>query len=223
MNEQKILSNLIHVALFTNFEVGRKFNAAVVKLALEGENTFDTELLLDIVAATGFNPDVTKQREAVNFVVANILAKRTGKKPRYVPAQLSKEWPYWASDATGIAFYYKALPKKMQHCWDVDFGTTFKRDGSFSLEDYPEMIHGGNWENTLQTWEGLKDYVPEFTGDNREWAIDACGNAYFYEEITDHNDYNWHGLDMIYDTKFDKEEFPHMWENGAWKNSKITK
>jgi hypothetical protein len=148
MNEQQILSNLIHVALFTNFDAGRKFNTAVVKLALEGENTFDTELLLDIVTATGFNPDVTKQREAVKFVIDSILAQRNVKKPRYVPV---------------------------------------------------------------------------FTGDSKEWAIDKCGDAYFYEEITDHNDYNWHGLDMIYDTKFDKEEFPHMWENGAWKNSKIAK
>lgn len=147
MNEQKILSNLIPVALFTNFEVGRKFNAAVVKLALEGENTFDIALLLDIVTATGFNPDTTEQREAVKFVIDSILAQRNVKKTRYVPV---------------------------------------------------------------------------FTGDSKEWAIDKCGDAYFYKEIEERTFTSWHGEGMIYDYEFKKEEFPHIWLDGAWVNSKIT-
>jgi len=147
MNEQ-ILSNLIHVALFTNFDVGRKFNTAVVKLALEGENTFDIALLLDIVTATGFNPDVTKQREAVKFVIDSILAQRNVKKPRYVPV---------------------------------------------------------------------------FTGDSKEWAIDHCGAAYFYTEIRSCTRYLWQGYGMVSDDNFNRDAFPHMWQDDAWKTSKIKK
>ncbi|RTL00646.1 MAG: hypothetical protein EKK57_06660 [Proteobacteria bacterium] len=223
MNEQTILSNLIHVALFTNFDVGRKFNTAVVKLALEGENTFDNELLLEIVTATGFNPDVTKQREAVKFVIDNILAKRSAKKPRYVPTELSGKWRHWAVDRTGHAFYYKEVPKKHTACWDVQFGSQFKRDTNFHSEDYPEMFEDDNWEQTLQTWEGPEDYVPVFSGEYLEWAIDKCGDAYYYELITDQTSTTWAGNVMTYDTKFDKEKFEHMWRNGVWKTSKITK
>lgn len=149
MNKQQILNHLISVSLFGNFEVGRTFNTAVVKLALENENTFDIDLLLRMVTASGFFPNLEGQREALDFVVDNILSKKNG------------------------------------------------------------MVE--------------KNYTPEFPADTKEWAIDKCGDAYYYELITDRTSVTWHGENMIFDTKFDRDEFYHMWNNGAWKKSKITK
>lgn len=223
MNKQQILNQLIATSAFGNFEVGRKFNTAVVKLALENENTFDVDLLLQMVTASGYCPNFEAQQKALNFVVDNILSKQNVNKNLYVPSELSKDWPNWAVDRTGHAFYYKEVPKKHTACWDVQIGSQFKRDTNFHSEDYLEMFEDDNWEQTLQTWEGPKDYVPEFTGDNREWAIDKCGDAYFYEVVDNHTYSTWHGKGMSYDTKFNKEEFPYMWHDGAWKTSKITK
>lgn len=223
MNKQQILNHLISVSLFGNFEVGRAFNTAVVKLALENENTFDIDLLLRMVTASGFCPNFEGQQKALNFVVDNILSKQNVNNPMYVPSELSKDWPNWAVDASGCAFYYNTMPKQISKAWDVEYGDMLKGDGKFTPDDFKHMFEGDNWKNTLQTWEGPKDYVPVFTDEHRKWAIDECGDAYFYKKILEHSAYVWHGDCMTYDSRFNKEDYKHMWKNGAWKNSKITK
>lgn len=223
MNKQQILNNLISVATFVNVEVGCNFNTAVVKLGLEGENTFDIDLLLQMVTASGFMASSEIQKKAIDFVIENILTKRNTTKQPYIPSKLGEEWPCWAVDSNGGAFYYKDMPKQRDVCWDVDFGALFKRDMDFEREDYKEMFKDDNWKNTLQTWKGPRDYVPVFTGDSREWAIDKCGDAYYYDLIIGQTSTTWAGNVMTYDTKFDKEKFEHMWRNGVWKTSKITK
>lgn len=211
-------------------EVAKSFNKAVVDLAVKGENNFTTEMLVDMVTAQFY--DNEKQKEAIMFCfdkIAEALTKPVQVMQNYIP-ELSNEWPNWAIDSNGEAYHYKMKPHARTATWGVTHSNVnMQRDDNFPTFQYRHMWENDAWKNSLRSVEVPKvvNYVPAFECEEDEsWAIDGNGTAYFYENEEDMlvGQSEWCSDGFYHrDSNFDKNKFTHMWENDAWKNSKVVK
>ena len=72
----------------------------------------------------------------------------------------------------------------------------------------------------------MQNYIPELSNVWPNWAIDSNGVAYYYKTKPNKKKYpergssGWHSDEFCHmDDNFDADEYPHMWKNGAWRNS----
>lgn len=112
MNNEQFINNLVRYDCFGVLSNAAKdYNEAVTRLALNGENTFNEELLIDMVRNQWINSPI--QKAAVAFCYEKIIEKRTVEQQptNYVP-QLTSEWPNesdeaWAIDSSGEGYFYE--------------------------------------------------------------------------------------------------------------------
>lgn len=198
--------------------VAKSFNKAVVDLAVKGENNFTTEMLVDMVTAQFY--DNEKQKEAIMFCfdkIAEALTKPVQVMRNYIP-ELSNEWPNWAIDSNGEAYYYKTKPNKHSMFWS---GSDWIMDEEFDKEKFKSMWADGSWETSLVE-NTVEDYIPNFKYEqDSAWAIDEDGCAYFYrEKYPERVSSGWRSDEFYHmDDNFDADKYPRMWLNGAWRNS----
>lgn len=69
----------------------------------------------------------------------------------YIP-QFTKEYPFWAIDSGGIAFYYQQLPRQ---CFDKYLGKGGRLDPNFSSYIYKHMYENEAWKTSLRTIDDL--------------------------------------------------------------------
>ena len=67
----------------------------------------------------------------------------------------------------------------------------------------------------------MQNYIPELSNEWPNWAIDEDGCAYFYQEkYPERGSSGWRSDEFYHmDDNFDADKYPHMWQNGAWRNS----
>ena len=124
----------------------------------------------------------------------------------------------WAVDNNGVAYFYGTKPTKNSAFWS---GSDWIRDEKFDREKFKSMWDGDAWESSLiENDDAIYSPHFEYESDNA-WAIDEDGIAYFYcGEYPERGLNGWRSDEYYHmDDKFDAEKYPHMWQNGAWRNS----
>ena len=103
--------------------------------------------------------------------------------------------------------------------WGSD--SSYHKDYNFDKTKYEHMWKGVAWTNSKIVKES-KDYTPHFKYESdNAWAIDEDGIAYFYrEENPERGSSAWRSDEHYHmDNNFDANKYPHMWQDGAWRNS----
>lgn len=232
MNNEQFIENLVRYDCFGVLnQTSNDFNEAVTRLALNGENTFTEELLIAMIRGSYHGSDA--QKAAIAFCYGKILEKRVAvsveqPKVNYVPT-LTSEWPFWAIDSDGLAYHYKATPRKREDMWIRQQNVHgIKIDENFDGNKYKHMWVNNAWETSVVSLEaaGTQEiYTPVFPEGMKAWAVDNNGEAYFYPEKPEKRLAFWMGrssqtgLRYIKDYNFNKDRFAHMWFGDAWRNS----
>lgn len=166
MSDTQFIDNLVRYDCFGVLNNAAKdYNEAVTRLALNDENTFTEELLIAMVRNQWINSPV--QKAAVAFCYEKILEKRQPK--NYVP-ELTSEWPNWAIDGNGTAYFYENEEDMLvsQSEWYSD--SSYHRDSNFDKNKFTHMWENDAWKNS-KVVKQTNSYTPVFPEGKTAWAI----------------------------------------------------
>lgn len=222
MSDTQFIDNLVRYDCFGSLnQTANDFNEAITRLALHGENTFTEELLIAMVRNQYINS--ATQKAAIIFCYEKILEQQPTK---YVP-ELTSEWSSWAIDSDGFAYHYKAMPRLQENMWLRQQNVPgIKIDRNFDRNKYKHMWVNNAWKTSVVSLEaaGTQEiYTPVFPEGMKAWAADSNGEAYFYPEKPENQQFFWMGHSSQKDFNFDKDRFTHMWSGDAWENTLVMK
>lgn len=144
MNKQEYLKSLLSLRKpILTVELSRLINHHLTKLYLYDLNLFDNSIVEMIVNDSLFHND----GEPLSLLekVLEIIESKP-----YQP-NLTIEYPFWAIESDGVAYYYKYEPQKPNYLpnW-ITSDFCYIEDENFDSDKYKHMWQDGEWLNSLR-------------------------------------------------------------------------
>lgn len=119
-------------------EITGEFNAAVIDWVVNHENTFTPELVKRM-ATCQYYFDLPYQTQAIEFALSRLISEVEDYEP-----VLTEEYPFWAIDRDGEAYYYQEQPFRSRY----ELGSWIPSTDSYMLDwDFDENKFKHMWEN----------------------------------------------------------------------------